>query len=281
MAKKKNFSAETSSSLLNNPAATSSNKRRRITPDNSKPTSDNTTNNTAKEVTPMLEISTAKPSDMAAVSASSPVASGPSPESASFPAPPTSALRVHVAASSKISAKVRAVLQCLGAESDTQRTAVQRYGDRLAVADPVLQAPTTNVEEDENKSHVVMLEASSEGANKLVSVVEIAKRELEKTGAGDWWEYSAVRSAEEGEFRKEGKQQPGADDADEHGARGADGGDDADDGERSEAAFEDMDKLVVEGRKERDRSVLIVYLSRRQVPELKEMYGEQSSSDKR
>lgn len=130
------------------------------------------------------------------------------------------------------------------------------------------------------KPAIVALVAKAVAANKLVSVVEVAKRALGEQGAR-WWQYSGVQGRME-EMRVEGKEKEGrrlggkanakGDEVDGEGmedVRMEEGGEDVD--EEEEQAFETM--VEKERKKVRTVPVLTIYLSRVQVPELKGRYG--------
>lgn len=159
-----------------------------------------------------------------------------------------------ITSSSKISAKVSRLLTQLENGFDLSRTG--------------------------QKPAIVALVAKAVAANKLVSVVEVAKRALGEQGAR-WWQYSGVQGRME-EMRVEGKEKEGrrlggkanakGDEVDGEGmedVRMEEGGEDVD--EEEEQAFETM--VEKERKKVRTVPVLTIYLSRVQVPELKGRYG--------
>lgn len=154
------------------------------------------------------------------------------------------------------------------------------------------------------KPGLVILHAKADVASKMVSIVEIAKREVEKE-KGRWWQYSGVTARlEELKAREKKKNDPGKvegrtikqwqEDPKSGGRKGkavaeevmneAEAGPKA----RSEAqstasaeeeeddeAFQTMTKLGNVGNESKVRAVPImsIYMARVPVPELKELYG--------
>lgn len=124
-----------------------------------------------------------------------------------------------------------------------------------------------SLEEDSEQSEkptIVIMTAKSRVASKLISIVEIAKRELEAKGV-KCFQYSAVSSqmVELPDRSKDGQKK---DDARSMGAT-------ADD-EISDDAFEVMgDEKPAGGTKIRALPVLTVYLAKASVKELKNAYG--------
>ena len=153
------------------------------------------------------------------------------------------------------------------------------------------------------KPGVVILHAKASAANKLIGIVELAKREIERD-RGKWFQYSKLES-EVLELKLKTKQKPQhstgmsisdwerkkggqeaanqpSDDAAEQAEdedvamTGNDGGDnqEADDNdENEEPAFETMTELLEKKKKIRAVPVMIVYLAMVPVSELKQSYG--------
>ncbi|KAF2759710.1 hypothetical protein EJ05DRAFT_474773 [Pseudovirgaria hyperparasitica] len=126
----------------------------------------------------------------------------------------------------------------------------------------------------DQKPGVVALTAKAGTANKMISVVEIAKRELEKEKL-KWFQYSAVGSRIE-ELKEKLKKEEGKG---QKGNGRAFGGDTADTEdvnmveEIEEEAFETM--VLPERKKVRAVPYLTVYMARVPVQLLKAEYGEQ------
>ncbi|OBT42826.1 hypothetical protein VE00_08140 [Pseudogymnoascus sp. WSF 3629] len=120
------------------------------------------------------------------------------------------------------------------------------------------------------KPVIVIAWAKAKSAGKLVSVVEVVKREL-GMGGGVWFQYSGVGEGFEGVPRDGGEG-----DGDE--GQGKEGGD----VEMEEEGFEKMKSRIeraIEGtEKVRSVPVMTVYLSRVRVEALREAYGEQTNS---
>lgn len=122
---------------------------------------------------------------------------------------------------------------------------------------------------------VVVLVAAAAGANKLVSVVEIAKRELAARGL-PVVQYSGVRGVRDGGQR--GGNEVRQRDGNEMRQRDGDGDSDSDsDDDAAAAVFQSaVDVEADERRERRDRRGqpwLIVYLCSRAVPGLGERYA--------
>ena len=106
----------------------------------------------------------------------------------------------------------------------------------------------------DDKQVILALTAKARTANKLISIVEIAKREL-ASSSGPIFQYNAV-SCEMVEIpRKSGK-------------RGAKEGD-----EESDDAFETMGAESLSGTKQRSVPVMTTYVATVSVKELKAAYG--------
>ncbi|KAK7542231.1 uncharacterized protein J3D65DRAFT_613055 [Phyllosticta citribraziliensis] len=150
---------------------------------------------------------------------------------------------IHVVASSKIQAKVRAVLTALSSNPSPE-------------ADNV----------------VVLLQARAPAANKLISVAEIAKRELEHERRS-WWSYVGVKGllVELGskDNRKPSKQ------------GGSDASQDAEQDESSDAEDDAFEPLPGQRdqKKVRNVPVMNLYLATKPIPALRTPYGEQHSED--
>lgn len=151
------------------------------------------------------------------------------------------------------------------------------------------------------KPGLVVLYASAPVGSKLVSIVEVVKREIEAEGkknggkVGRWWQYSGVGEEivevrPQGKGGKKGKggssSQPIELD-DEEGekmdldAEEKEGGKEDGDGdeEESEPYFEPLKKVEQQvGKKFKAGAVLTVYLSRVPVKELEKVYGVQTNS---
>lgn len=113
-----------------------------------------------------------------------------------------------------------------------------------------------------DKPTVVSLGTKSRNANKLVSIVEIAKRDLLAKGL-KVYQYNAL-SSEVVELERKPKQPDGGD-----------GPDAAAGGERDESddAFETMGEKGPEGPKKRMIPVMTTYLSTSSIKELKNQFG--------
>ncbi|KAK6605192.1 hypothetical protein ACHAPC_008279 [Botrytis cinerea] len=123
--------------------------------------------------------------------------------------------------------------------------------------------------------HVVLLSAKAPVAGKLITIAEIAKRELAKTGA-KWFQYNVVGeltatiSSNNAEVEKTGDEK--------------DGDTEMKDGEEEEEAFETMKTpfervLEAEDRpKIRAVPTFTLYLSRVRIESLRKMYGEQTNA---
>ncbi|KAK7522212.1 uncharacterized protein IWZ02DRAFT_120970 [Phyllosticta citriasiana] len=166
-----------------------------------------------------------------------PSAAPPEAAAPEYPASHT----IHIVASSKIQAKVRAVLTALS-------------------SDP---SPETD--------NVVLLQARAPAANKLISVAEIAKRELERERR-PWWSYVGVKGVlvelDPKDSRNSGKQ------------NGSDASQDAELDKTSDAEEEDAFEPLT-GQKDRKKvknvAVMDFYLAIKPVPALRTLYGEQHS----
>lgn len=108
---------------------------------------------------------------------------------------------------------------------------------------------------DDQKTVIVMLTAKAKAAGKLISIVEIAKRELTSAGIR-CYQYTALGS-ELVEIERHSKSTK----------KGAAGEGESDD------AFETMGGLQESATKKRSMPVLTIYLSRASVKELKVAFG--------
>lgn len=156
------------------------------------------------------------------------------------------------------------------------------------------------------KPGLVILHATADVASKMVTIVEIAKREVEKE-KGKWWQYSGVTGRlEELKAREKKKNDPGKvegrtikqwqEDAKSESRKGdavaeevvneAEAGPKArsgaqitasaeEDEAEDEEAFQTMTDLGNVGNRPKVRAVPImsIYMARVPVPELKELYG--------
>ena len=115
---------------------------------------------------------------------------------------------------------------------------------------------------------LVALVAIGKAAGKAVSVAEIVKREMDRLGQG-WFQYSSIGSVMVERQRKKGS-----------GGGGKKGGA-AEDVEMTDEEVENEDEAAFEPLQEPLKTmrvpVLTIYLSRVSVPELKKLYGEQST----
>ncbi|KAK8218609.1 hypothetical protein IWZ01DRAFT_538206 [Phyllosticta capitalensis] len=145
---------------------------------------------------------------------------------------------IHIVASSKIQAKVRAVLTALSSDS----------------------SPDAN--------NVVVLQGRAPAANKLITVAEIAKRELEQQQK-PWWSYVGVKGVLE-ELKSKEKQVFTAPQDSEQ----AEEGETADE----EDAFEPPPGQQ-NRQKVRNVAVMTLYLATKPRPELRALYGEQHSEN--
>lgn len=114
-----------------------------------------------------------------------------------------------------------------------------------------LQQPSS---ENNNKPPIIILTAKANATNKLVSIVEIAKRELAARNL-KCFQYNALSSEVVEVPRRKGK------------------GGEGDGGSESEEAFEVMGERELGEMKKRSVPVLTVYLARESVRELKAAYG--------
>lgn len=126
------------------------------------------------------------------------------------------------------------------------------------------------------KEKIVVLQAKAKVASKMVSVVEICKREIGKEG-GKWFQYNAV-----GEARGEIKGIEGV-------GKGVDKGEGGDgevaektlESEGEDESFETMKtpfERAIEGKpKIRAVPVMMVYLSRIRIDSLRKAHGEQTN----
>ncbi|KAI0386689.1 hypothetical protein F5Y04DRAFT_70090 [Hypomontagnella monticulosa] len=123
-----------------------------------------------------------------------------------------------------------------------------------------------------NKTNVVILRARAPDTGKLVSIAEIAKRELEKRTNGDhtWFQYIAL-----GEEIKEKPRDEGNTIIEETKlGGGSDDGRDADDFEIMKTPFE----RAIEGQPRlKGIPIMSLFLSRVSIEELKKRFGEQTN----
>ena len=139
-----------------------------------------------------------------------------------------------------------------------------------------------------SKPGVIVLHARSNVVSKLITVVEIAKREVEQEN-GKWFQYSRVWG-ELCEFKEKQKQKVDKDGEGEVQAEGRRLGANAEEGEKKkedvdvdmtnegeeeeEEAFETMAPKAETARKKvRAVPILTIYVSRVPVPELKAKFG--------
>ncbi|KAJ1331961.1 Alba [Microdochium nivale] len=191
-------------------------------------------------------------------------------------------VQIHsVLSSSKMQKKVASVLRHL---SPTVGKAKGDDDDNYGAA-----AGTAPGEASSQPKKVTVLRARASDAGKLVSIAEIAKREIEKTGGRTWYQYISV--GEELEQRERGKAAGGHasvveetildDDGDNDnngkGKDDQDGGDDNDDDD-----FEIMKtrfERAIEGRPlVRGVPVMALFLSRTPLDELRRRFGEQTNA---
>lgn len=133
------------------------------------------------------------------------------------------------------------------------------------------------------KPAVVAVTARAPFANRMLSVVEIAKRELVGRKSR-WFQYSAVagrveemKSEEKGELRRTGSGKMagglGSSEEEKENKAGLDVEMGGGEGEEEEDAFETMRFEAEERTKVRAVPVMTVYLSRVPIPELKAEFG--------
>lgn len=114
-----------------------------------------------------------------------------------------------------------------------------------------------------DKPIIVRLSTSSRNANKLISIVEIAKRELKAQNVPTY-QYNAL-SSETIQVEREQKKSSQATNGNTEGTGEADDG--------SDDAFETMGQKRLDGPKKRVIPVMTTYLSTASVKELKASYG--------
>jgi hypothetical protein len=168
---------------------------------------------------------------------------------------------ISVQASSKIESKVRQVLSALNGSKE---------------------APDEGDDSLEKKPVIVALTARASAGNKCISIAEIAKRELGKSGQ-DCWQYTgcwsrletveAKSDSEDLEKSKDG--QTKADEADDEAAGAGAEIDEQDE----EPAFQNLE--IPERTVVRNTVCLVIYLSGEPVARLKELYGEQMAEAKK
>lgn len=125
---------------------------------------------------------------------------------------------------------------------------------------PVIVARLSEEQQKDDKHVVIMTTAKSRCANKLISIVEIAKRELATNGT-TCYQYNEL-SSELVDIPRETKKAYGNE-------NGSDGNDPA---ENSDDAFQTM-SVPVDPTKKRSKPSLTVYLSSVPVKELKAAFG--------
>ena len=113
----------------------------------------------------------------------------------------------------------------------------------------------------DGKPNLIILTSKARTASKLVSIVEIAKRELAKTGK-KCIQYNAL-SSQMTEIERN----------DNHGANGSKAVEDDQDASESEDAFETMGAQPKTGKKTRLVPIMTIYLCASSVKELKNAYG--------
>ncbi|TVY92909.1 hypothetical protein LAWI1_G000809 [Lachnellula willkommii] len=126
-----------------------------------------------------------------------------------------------------------------------------------------------------DKAAVVMLHSKAKVASKLISVVEIAKREI-AAGGGKWFQYNAV----EGLLEENSQEEDGEDEGGVKVGK-ADGMDAEEEDEEEEESFETMKtpfERAIEGKaKVRAVPGMTTYLSRIRIEGLGKKYGEQTN----
>jgi hypothetical protein len=122
------------------------------------------------------------------------------------------------------------------------------------------------------KPRVVVLKAKAGVAAKMISVAEIAKREIGKEG-GRWWQYCCVEGVIQEVKEKAGEGEKG----DGGKRKGMDDGEGKEDSEEESTAFETMKtpfERANEGEtKVRAVPVMSLYLSRVRIEGLRKAYG--------
>ncbi|KAF2142540.1 uncharacterized protein K452DRAFT_297808 [Aplosporella prunicola CBS 121167] len=187
---------------------------------------------------------------------------------------PLSDAIIHFAPGSKVQQKVRSVLAALNT-NPTTATNNNNNNNTGAVKTPPPLPPSSSY------PGVAHLEARAPAANKLVTVLEIAKRQLEAEGRA-WWSYAGVR----GELTvvdraPKAKAKPTEGEKESESARKGEVGDKAEarveeDDDDDEDAFEPLGKrALLPEKKVRSVAVMVAYLATQPVPALKALYGEQ------
>ena len=113
----------------------------------------------------------------------------------------------------------------------------------------------------DGKPNLIVLTSRARTASKLVSIGEIANRELAKTGK-KCYQYNAL-SSQMTEIERN----------DNHGANGSKAVEDDQDASESEDAFETMGVQPKTGKKKRLVPIMTTYLCASSVKELKNAYG--------
>ena len=153
-----------------------------------------------------------------------------------------------------------------------------------------------SVGDTQAKPEVIVLHSKAPVASKMVSIVEIAKREIQKID-GKWWQYSRLHGIEEEVKEKqrngsrktisdcEGKQAARAEDSTGETEKAKQGIETAkDEVQEEDDDFEVMDEKGgrpavpglgdIEGRKRiRAVPIMTIHISRIQIPEFKEKFG--------
>lgn len=122
------------------------------------------------------------------------------------------------------------------------------------------------------KPNIVLLHAQAKVASKMISIVEIAKREIAAAG-GKWYQYNEVKELTVKQESKNGKEDKATLDPDD----GMDVDEDNGDGAASAPSFETMmtpfERAVHGKPKIRAVPVMSIYLSRVRVDSLRKLYG--------
>lgn len=137
-------------------------------------------------------------------------------------------------------------------------------GTQISTRTSTVTSRLSNVPSEDGKLVVVALTAQAKVASKLISIVEIAKRDLTSRGV-QCYQYNALKS-EMIEIDRKPK----------HKANGL-GTDqalhDRDESDESDHAFETIGEREDVGKKKRAVPVMTVYLSRESVKELRQAHG--------
>ncbi|KJX93775.1 hypothetical protein TI39_contig4258g00008 [Zymoseptoria brevis] len=215
---------------------------------------------------------------------------------------------VTISQSHQISARTKTVLSILSPSSDfipQSKTATSITGDIPPGNAAKTAAGKKNADAKSQVTIVALTAPNPRAAGKLISIVEIVKRELEsrkkasevggevKAKGGGWWQYTQLKSVVQ-EVPRERKREVKA--GGDGGEGGVDGRIEKDD-EEEEDAFEVMDPAKTNGKRKREGAefekageveqgdsttkkrampVLTVYLSTAPVKELRMAFGEQT-----